>query len=170
MWPYILICHNLHSFSFFARAPSRLGKILRILDNIPALTHTDTVAKKEKKWDTLPARRSVDINTHTSVCTWTLTHAHRCYNHTHTHIYIYVYTFMQTYTTHLENWLLSLLSGDTCYLFCAHPTTKTSMTCFLRFIFTQKKPVKFLKRPQQMPNVIVCLDEVVWLVSGASLW
>jgi len=90
--------------------------------------------------------------------------------HTHIYIYIYVYTFMQTYTTHLENWLLSLLSGDTCYLFCAHPTTKTSMTCFLRFIFTQKKPVKFLKRPQQMPNVIVCLDEVVWLVSGASLW
>lgn len=76
---------------------------------------------------TLPTRRSVDINTHTDACTWTLTH-------THTPIHTNIRPIK-----HTSKLVLVATKWRHFCLFCTHSTTKTSRTCFLRVVFTQKK-------------------------------
>lgn len=81
-------------------------------------------------------------------------------SHTHSerereiHIYIHV-----RHPTHLENWLLSPLSGDTCYLFCAHIAKQKLVGLVLCALFLRKKkPVTFTKA-----ECVVCVCVLAWM-------
>lgn len=92
----------------------------------------------------LSRRRSVDINTHKRMHL----NSHACKpilsQHTHTQRDIYIHTCTASNTPRklvvvATKWrhLLSLLRS--------YRKTKTSRTRFMRFVFTQKKPVTFTK-------------------------
>lgn len=160
----IIICNNLYSFCFCPRPIRAWAKFLEFLTTFPR-THTHSC-------------RHLHIHTHCellkgkkNLCTLSATECRHKHTHKRMHLnsharkpilsqhtqrererYMYIHV---RHPTHLENWLLSPLSGDTCYLFCAHIAKQKLVGLVLCALFLRKKTGNIYE--SRMCFVCVCL-------------